>query len=390
MRFSGRVSGASDENSIATAARSMRSAGIDIINLSDSNPTVHGLSPGGMVEALSSPASLIYSPVPRGLESARQALALRFGGCASSYFLTASTSEAYSWVFKLLCDPGDTVLVPRPGYPLFDHLAGLEAIHAESYRLDYSHPQGWSIDMGSLRSAATRTGAKAIVVINPNNPTGSFLSVNERSSILALCGELGMALIADEVFFPYSLDARLDRSRLGGETGCLTFTLDGLSKLLCLPQLKLGWIRVSGPAEDVVEAEARLEVIADTFLSAGTPVMHALPTLLGQADVLVATVCARLKANLAAARSIFEYAGSPFRILRCEGAWTALLEYPRYEPEEAIVLGLLEHEHVAIQPGYFFDMERDGYLALSLVLEPGRFLEGIKRVRRHIDSRSCS
>lgn len=390
MRFSGRVTGASDENSIAGAVRSMRSAGINIINLSDSNPTVHGLTPGGVVEALSSPASLIYSPMPRGLESAREALALRFGGGVSSYFLTASTSEAYAWVFKLLCDPGDTVLVPRPGYPLFDHLAGLEAIHAESYGLDYSHSQGWSIDLASMRSVATKSGAKAIVVINPNNPTGSFISAEERSSIVALCRELGMALIADEVFFPYSLDARLDRSRLAGETGCLTFALDGLSKLLCLPQLKLGWMRVSGPTEDVVEAEARLEVIADTFLSAGTPVMHALPTLLGKADALVASVNARLKTNLAAARSIFEYAGAPFRILRCEGAWTALLEYPRYEPEEAIVLGLLEHEHVAVQPGYFFDMERDGYLALSLVLEPGLFLEGARRVRGYIDSRSRS
>jgi len=390
MRYSGRVTGASDENSIASALRSMRRTGAEIINLSDSNPTVNGLAPADALEALSDPASLIYSPIPRGLESARQALARRFGGGASSYFLTASTSEAYAWVFKLLCDPGDTVLVPKPGYPLFDHLAGLEAIRAEPYRLEYAHPQGWSIDMDNMRATASRTGAKAIIVINPNNPTGSFISADERASITALCAELGMALIADEVFFPYALEARPDRSRLVGETACLTFALDGLSKLLCLPQLKMGWIRVSGPVKDVAESEARLEVIADTFLSAGTPVMHALPKLLDKADALVASVTARLNTNLAAARSLFEYSGAPFRILRCEGAWTALLEYPRYEAEEATVLGLLEYEHVAVQPGYFFDMERDGYLALSLILQPARFSEGIRRVRRYIESRSCS
>ncbi len=390
MRFSGRVTGASDENSIALALRSIRQSGADIINLSDSNPTVNGLAPAGALESLADPAGLIYSPIPRGLESARQALAQRFGGGATSYFLTASTSEAYSWVFKLLCDPGDTVLVPKPGYPLFDHLAGLEAIRAAPYRLEYAHPRGWSIDVDNLRATAASTSARAIIVINPNNPTGSFLSAAERASITELCVERGMALIADEVFFPYALDSAPDRSRLGGETACLTFSLDGLSKLLCLPQLKLGWIRVSGPATDVAAAEARLEVIADTFLSAGTPVMRALPTLLEKTDALVASVNGRLRTNLAAALSLFEYPGAPFRVLRCEGAWTALLEYPRYEPEEATVLGLLEHEHVSVQPGYFFDMERDGYLALSLILEPSRFSEAIRRVRRYIEPGSCT
>lgn len=385
MRFSGRITGARDENPIALAVRELRSAGIDILNLSDSNPTAHGLTPAGLVESLSNPGVHRYDPVPRGLPSAREALAAKFGGDPTGYFLTASTSEAYSWLFKLLCEPGDTIMVPRPGYPLFDHLAGLEAVRAESYRLEYCHPAGWSIDVDSMRSVAKRTSVKAIVVINPNNPTGSFLSQEERESIVTLCAELGIALIADEVFFPYSIEARPDRSRLGGQDGCLTFALDGFSKLLCLPQLKLGWIRVSGPAEQVAEAEARLEVIADTFLSAGTPAMLAAPALLGHADAFLATVNSRLRHNLAAARSVFEGTDTPFRILRCEGAWTALLEYPRYETEEATVLGLLRDQHIAVQPGYFFDMERDGYLALSLILEPDFFVDGIRRVRRFME-----
>ena len=386
MRFSGRVTGARDENPIALAVRDLRAAGVDILNLSDSNPTAHGLWPGGLVEALSDAGVHRYDPVPRGLPATREALAQKFGGSPGGYFLTASTSEAYSWLFKLLCDPGDTVLVPRPGYPLFDHLAGLEAVRAEPYRLEYAHPEGWSIDVDNVRSVAERTGARAIVVINPNNPTGSFLSQREQTSIVSLCAELGMALIADEVFFPYAIEARPDRCRIGGQDGCLTFALDGFSKLLGLPQLKLGWIRVSGPAELVAEAEARLEVIADTFLSAGTPAMLAAPALLGQSDAFVASVNARLRHNLAAARSMFEGAGSPFRILRCEGAWTALLEYPRYDTEEATVLGLLRDQHIAVQPGYFFDMERDGYLALSLILEPDRFVDGIRRVRHFIET----
>lgn len=364
----------------------MRSAGIDIRNLSDSNPTAHGLTPAGLAGSLSNPGVDRYDPVPRGLPGAREALACKFGGDASDYFLSASTSEAYSWLFKLLCDPGDTVLVPRPGYPLFDHLAGLEAVRAEPYRLEYSHSAGWSIDIDGMRSVARKTGAKAIVVINPNNPTGSFLGQDERASIVALCAELGIALIADEVFFPYSLEARPDRRRLGGQDGCLTFALDGFSKLLCLPQLKLGWIRVSGPSEQVAEAQARLEVIADTFLSVGTPVMLAAPELLGRSDEFVDAVNARIRHNLAAARTVFEGSDAPFRILRCEGAWTALLEYPRYDTEEATVLGLLREEHIAVQPGYFFDMERDGYLALSLILKTDSFVDGIRRVRHFIET----
>jgi len=385
MQFSIRLGHHTGQNSIARLSAELKDAAIPVLNVSDSNPTRQGLTPGGVVEALTSGTCLDYHPDPRGLESTRLALAARFGGGADSYFLSASTSEAYAWIFKLLCNPGDTVLVPKPGYPLFDSLAGLEAVRTVQYHLEYRHPAGWAIDLDDLRTAATSSNAKAIVVINPNNPTGSYASSQERHAIVAFCAEQGIALIADEVFFPYALEAKDDRSRFGGETSCLTFALDGLSKLLCLPQMKLGWIRISGPTAVCREAAFRLALIADTYLSAGAPVMNALPALLERADPFVLQLRQRLSLNLASARTLFGGSDSPFRVLRCDGGWTALLEYPRYATEEETVLGLLRDEHLAVQPGYFFDLDRDGYLAVSLILEPEVFSSAMRRLRRYLD-----
>ncbi|MDX9899482.1 MAG: pyridoxal phosphate-dependent aminotransferase [Spirochaetia bacterium] len=371
---------------MSVLAEELKADGLTIVNLSDSNPTRHGLSPDAVIEALSDRSSLMYSPDPKGLVSARLALARRFGGYAESYFLSASTSEAYSWLFKLLCNPGDSVLVPKPGYPLFDSLAGLECIQAVPYRLAYTHPRGWSIDIDDMIRAARTSKAKAIVVINPNNPTGSYVSASEKAAIVKACSELDLALIADEVFLPYTIEAEPAVQSFRGSQEALTFTLDGLSKLLCLPQLKLGWMRVSGPAALVSEASIRLEIIADTYLSAGAPVMHALPALLLKANPFVHSVRCRLIENLATARHIFGGDESPYRVLRCDGGWSALLEYPRVLKEEALALSLLEKEHIAVQPGYFFDMERDGYLSISLILQQDIFAETVSRVRRHIDS----
>ncbi len=386
MRFSSRLGPRFEPNAFSSLQAELVSRGVELLNMSDSNPTRHGLSPCGVIGALADARCLAYRPDPRGLESARSALAGRFGGEAASYFLSASTSEAYAWIFKLLCDPGDAVLVPKPGYPLFDSLAGLESVRAVPYRLEYRHPEGWSVDLEDLRLVAKASGAKAAVLINPNNPSGSYIRADERRRIVGLCSELGMAVIADEVFFPYALEAVGGMARLAGEEACLTFALDGLSKLLCLPQLKLGWIRISGPRDQVDEAAARLELIADTYLSAGAPVMNALPSLLPGVDDFVGSVLGRLRSNLSEARTVFGGDGSPYRVLRCDGGWTALLEFPRYQGEESVILGLLEHASVAIQPGYFFDMEREGSLALSLILEPEVFAEGVRRIKAYIDS----
>lgn len=357
--------------------------------MSDSNPTRQGLTPSAGLEAVSGRACLEYAPEPRGLLSARRALAGHFGADEEAYFLSASSSESYAWLFKLLCDPGDAVLVPKPGYPLFDTLAGLESVRTIPYRLEYSHPGGWAIDLDQLRDSALKSRARALIVINPNNPGGSYIADRERGVLLRLCAELDMALISDEVFFPYTVEAASSPSSFRGETACLCFVLDGLSKLLCLPQLKLGWLRVSGPRAAVNEASARLEIIADTYLSAGAPVMQALPALLSGAATFLPAVRARLAQNLSVARSVFGGPGSPYRVLRCDGGWTALLEYPRYRSEDELVLGLLRDERIAVQPGYFFDMERDGYLALSLILDPGVFKSGAARVKRYIDAQAC-
>lgn len=383
LTFSSRIAAAAQENRLAQAAAARRARGLPLLNLAESNPGRCGLGPSGVIEALAQPDNLRYAPDPRGLPVAREALAARLGCRRDELFLAASTSEAYAWLFKLLCDPGQAVLVPKPGYPLFDYLAGLEGLNASPYRLEYRHPAGWAVDIDALMTAAVEGDARAVVVINPNNPTGSYLGEAERRALLAFCAARGIALISDEVFLPYAVEGT--GTSLGGEGACLCFTLDGLSKLLCLPQLKLGWIRISGPEPFAREAASRLEVIADTYLSAGAPAMNALPALLPQADAFVSSLRERLRGNLAAMRAAFEGAGSPYRVLRCEGGWTALLECPRVRTDEELALGLLEAEGIALHPGYLYDFEREGYLALSLILPPDEFKRGLEGLKRYLD-----
>jgi alanine-synthesizing transaminase len=366
---------------------------MSLLDFSESNPTRVDLlsllsaGPGG-IDPLSGDAKQHYSPDPRGLATAREALAEfytsreegRSSGSAeiSRFFLCASTSEAYGWLFKLLCDPGDAVLVPRPGYPLFDYLASLEAVEARAYRLEYRHPRGWKVDLDSLEAGFKAGRARAVVVINPNNPTGSYIHDEERKALLALCSRYGAAVIADEVFFGYPVEATT-RSSFLGEEGCLVFVLDGLSKLMGLPQAKLGWIACSGPSRELAEAMGRLEVIADSYLSAGTPIMSALPDLLRRAGQFGGAARARIAENMAALRTSLEGPDSPHRVLRCGGGWTALIESPRVAPEEELAAGLLKDAGLWSQPGYFFDMEREAFFTASLILPPERLAEGARR-----------
>jgi aspartate/methionine/tyrosine aminotransferase len=384
-KFSSRIASVAAENRLAALVSRLKSEGKAILNMAESNPTRCGLQAPGVLEALARPESLAYAPDPRGLPVARKALAERLSCNPDELFLASSSSEAYGWLFKLLCDPGDAVLVPKPGYPLFDYLAGLEGVRALPYALEYRHPRGWTIDIDRLLIDAERRGAKAVVLINPNNPTGSYIRADERPRIVAACASAGIAIIADEVFFPYALEDDGAQRSFGGEAGCLCFTLDGLSKLLCLPQLKLGWIRLSGPASAVAEANSRLEIIADAYLSASAPVMNALPDLLPAADSFVLSLRKRMKENLSVLRAQFEGEGSPYRVLRCEGGWTALLECPRVASDEELALGLLLDAGVLAHPGYFFDFERDGYLALSLIVPPADFARGAAAIRGYLD-----
>jgi alanine-synthesizing transaminase len=384
--FSSRLSASLPENALATLRADMVARGLPILDFSESNPTRVGLyeESGGQSDSplalFLDPANLRYQPDPRGLIRAREALAgdYRAAGAAGSasspwqaapddLFLCASTSEAYGWLFKLLCDPGDAVLVPKPGYPLFDYLAGLEAVEARPYRLEYAHPSGWSVDIDSVEAAFKIGRAKALVVINPNNPTGSYIGSEERKALVGLCARYGCALIADEVFFGFPVEGG-GRASFAGEEGTLTFVLDGLSKRLGMPQMKLGWIAASGPKGELREAKARLEIIADAYLSAGTPIQNALPTLLDASSGFARRTCARLERNIATLREILEGPKSPHRVLRCQGGWTAIVESPRLLSEEELAVGLLRKEGLWSYPGYFFDMEREAFFTVGLIL----------------------
>ncbi len=389
--FSRRVPSPREPNALGRALAEARASGRRILNLAESNPTRVGAAPPGerVLRALARPACLSYEPDPRGLGSARTAVAGWYAseGCPvdpGDIFLAASTSEAYGWLFKLLADPGDSVLVPKPGYPLFEYLAGLEGVEAVPYPLEYGHPRGWRIDTDALESALRSRRPQAVVLIHPNNPTGSYVLPGERRRILELCGTYGAAIVADEVFLPYSLEDGAEPTFAGqAEVPC--FVLNGLSKLLCLPQMKLGWIVLGGPEPFRADAAARLEIVADTYLSTGAPILNALPELLPLAPGFTAGLRKRLAANLGSLRDVLEGEGSPYRVLRCSAGWTAVLEVPRILPEEDLALGLLREEGVFVHPGYFFDFPREAFLAVSLLPEPEPFREGIGRLRAFLD-----
>ena len=389
--FSSRMPAARETNALGRALAEARASGRPLLNLAESNPTHVGAAlPGeNVLQALSRPGCLEYEPDPRGLLKTREAVAAWYAaqGLAvdpADILLAASTSEAYGWVFKLLCDPGDAVLVPKPGYPLFEYLASLEGVRAVPYPLEYLHPQGWRVDLDALESALRTSRPRAVILIHPNNPTGSYISVSERSRILDFCGSAGAAIIADEVFLPYALEDAAGPS-FACEEGTPCFVLNGLSKLLGLPQMKLGWMVLAGPRVYREEAAARLEIIADTYLSTGAPILHAAPELLPLAPGFVKSLRSRLDRNLGLLRRAMEGEGSPYRVLRCSGGWTAVLEVPAVMPEEGMILGLLREEGVLVHPGYFFDFPREAYLALSLLAKPEDFREGVERLRRYLD-----
>jgi aspartate/methionine/tyrosine aminotransferase len=374
--FSARLQWDLPPNRLSRALADKRSRGAPILDLTESNPTRAGLRypAAEILAALADPRSLRYDPAPAGLEEARAAVAAWYAARgqdipANRILLTASTSEAYGYLFKLLADPGDEVLVPRPSYPLFEYLAALESVKVVQYPLAYDH--GWAVDLDALAQART-TRTRAIIVVNPNNPTGSFLKTAELDRLVALCAARGLALISDEVFagFAFAADARR-ASSLAGITQVPTFCMSGLSKIAALPQMKLGWI-VAGAAID------RLELIADTFLSVSTPVQYAAARLLELGADMEQQIRTRTAANLAHLRAAV--AGSPYGVLDVEGGWYATLQAPRIRSEEDWCLDLLERHDVLVQPGFFYDFESEAFLVISLLTEPAIFQEGIARL----------
>lgn len=347
-----------------------RAKGVEILDLTGSNPTRAGIEypREAILRGFQDARVLTYDPDSLGLPEARERIAELERVDASRIVLTASSSEGYSWLFKLLCNPGDEILTPRPSYPLFEMLANLESVAVRQYPL--RHHEGWFVDVPQLMQAVTPK-TRAIVVVNPNNPTGNFLKEAEYEAIVSL----GLPLICDEVFRDYALATKAPRVR---DERVLTFTLNGLSKLVGMPQMKLGWIAVTGPEELCEEAMARLEIIADTYLSVGTPVQYALGALLSARDSVGGQIVERCRANLQVLRHAMQ--GTPFTPLDAEGGWSAVLRVPRVRSDEEWVSLLLRRHAVLVQPGYFYDFDKGGFLVLSLLTPPEVFREGVRRI----------
>jgi alanine-synthesizing transaminase len=363
-------------NPIANAIEQRRRAGLEILDLTESNPTRAGIAypADEILSGFHNAQSLVYDPASNGLRSARALVAGLYGVADSRVVLTASSSEAYSWLFKLLCDPGDEILTPRPSYPLFEFLAALESVRIRQYPLRYDG--GWFIDFEPLE-ASVHEKTRAVVVVSPNNPTGSYLKHWELDRLRQLCVRHNLALISDEVFADYAL-APVDLRSLTCVDDVLTFCLGGLSKMVGTPQMKLGWMIAGGPQGVRTEALERIDLIADNFLSVGTPVQYALPSLLAARVGVQSQILDRLVANLAFLRDAVR-ASEAFRLLEVEGGWYAILRAPQVRSEEEWTLELLSRG-VLVQPGYFYDFEAEAYLVVSLLTIESTFREGVGRI----------
>jgi len=379
--LSSRLNWSQRQNRLSALLDEKRRSGTPVLDLTESNPTRVGLAypQAEILGALADTGALSYHPSPRGLDSAREAVAGYYGDRGTPVgrgriLLTASTSEAYAYIFKLLANPSDEILAPRPSYPLFEFLAGLESVNIRQYPLRYDGV--WHVDFEALEQAITpRT--RGIVVVNPNNPTGSFLKRAELDRLDSLAADRGLAILSDEVFRDYGFGEDGDRvSTLAGERRALTFCMSGLSKIAGLPQMKLGWVALNGP--DREQAMDALELIADTYLSVSTPVQVALPRLLELSGSILNEIRERTASNLARLRQAIH--GSAATLLRTEGGWYAVLQVPRTRTEEEWTLMLLDESNVLVQPGFFFDFETEAYLVLSLLPEPATFAEGVSRL----------
>jgi alanine-synthesizing transaminase len=367
------------------ALQQARAEGRQLLDLTQSNPTRAGLGyPAELASALNASSPLTYDPLPLGMPAARAAVACSYAArgvsvAPGNVVLASSTSEAYGYLFKLLTDPGDNVLVPRPSYPLFDYLTGLENVEPRRYPLRYSDGR-WVVDMDWL-AAAVDERTRAILLVSPNNPTGSYIGAGERREIENLAGECGLAIIADEVFADYELEAGAPgRTCFAAAGPVLTFSLGGLSKALAAPQLKLSWLTVQGPGGSCREALARLEVIADTYLSVSTQVQLALPRLLELAPRVQQQVLGRLRQNLQLLRRGLPQGAATMLI--CEGGWYAVVRFTG--DEEQLTLDLLIEDGVLVHPGYFYDFRGAGYLVLSLLA--AEFGPGLERLARRLSA----
>ncbi len=380
--FSKRTNWQRQSNRLSELLGKLRESGKPVYDLTNSNPTDCGINypQQEILRALSNPESLRYHPEPHGLISARKAVSEYYHQKsvvvdASDIFLTASTSEAYSLIFKLLCNADESILVPNPSYPLFDYLAQVNDVVIQQYLLHYDH--GWYIDVDSIKRGITST-TKAIVLVNPHNPTGMFLKKSEYNAIQELALQKNLALIVDEVFADYAYQDDPDRIiSTAGNSKVLTFTMNGISKMIGLPQMKLGWVVVSG--EETVRRETieRFEILCDTFLSVNTPVQVALPELLRIGVAIQGKILERVRNNYALLRR--EIGQNTFcSLLESEGSWYGIIRMPRTRSDEEWALHLLETTGVYLFPCYFFDFSDDAHLVVSLLVEEKSFHNAIK------------
>jgi alanine-synthesizing transaminase len=369
-------------NRLSEALAAHRAAGKPLLDLTVSNPTECGFEydSSAILNALSNPAALTYEPNPRGLESARRAVAGYYAErkdevSIEDIFLTTSTSEAYSYVFRTLCDPGDELLIPSPSYPLFDFLADIQDVCLVRYPLLYDH--GWQIDFHALEQAITpRT--RGVIVVHPNNPTGHFAKSAEIAKLNSICSAREIAIIADEVFLDFPLEENRPAS-FAANRGAPTFTLSGLSKISGLPQMKAAWLIAGGPQQWKSEAVARLEVIADTYLSVNAPVQLAIPIFLEQRHAFQEQVISRVRQNLAELdRQLAEQ--KVCSRLSLEGGWCAVLRVPATRSDEDLALELLASKVVYLHPGHLYDFPSDGFLVVSLLTREAAFANGIANV----------
>jgi len=389
--FSTRTNWPLTRNPFTIALHELRSVGTPLLDLAASNPTQCGFDydSATILSAFQNPAALIYDPQPKGALAARREVARYYLDDhhtivdPESLFLTTSTSEAYSYAFRLLCNPGDELLLPKPSYPLFEFLAGLQDVHLKPYSLAYAH--GWFIDFQSLENSITpRT--RAILLVHPNNPTGSYVQPEELTRLNAICKKHNLALIVDEVFLDFPFDSPA-RKTFAANSEVLTFTLSGLSKISALPQMKIAWLAVTGPAAQVRPALDRLEIMADTYLSLSAPAQAAIPVLLAQRRSLRPQLLARIHENLAHLKS--ELRSHPaIELLHAEAGWYSTLRYsanssthaPVHASDEALAIHLLRHHHVLLHPGHFYDFPTNNHLVLSLITLVSDFREGTQKL----------
>jgi aspartate/methionine/tyrosine aminotransferase len=380
--FSDRTNWNLRPNRLSDALNRHRAAKKQLLDLTASNPTQCGFAydSNAILGALGNPSALVYEPEPHGLAEARKAVAKYYADRGlpidvEDIILATSTSEVYSYVLRTLCNPGDEILIPQPSYPLFELLAEIQDVKLVRYALLYDHD--WQIDFHSLERAVTpRT--RAVIVVHPNNPTGHYVKAEELTQLNAICSTRGLALVADEVFLDFNLGNETPGS-LAANDAALTFTMSGISKICGLPQMKAAWLITSGPQELKTEALARLDVIADTYLSMNAPIQAALPTFLGQRHNIQRQIKDRVRHNVDQLDAQLSLHTACDR-LKLEGGWYAVIRVPAMGSDEDLAINLVENQEVYVHPGHFYDFESDGYVIVSLITPPADFAEGIKRL----------